>query len=91
MTILSSMLMLCLCVASAKAVGIVRMETQPIGHRSGEAPNVVEEETGSISVDGHGALLQMGSSSEDLQGQTGVPQHIPDARIPAPLLHEADR
>jgi len=57
MTILSSMLMLCFCVTSAKAVGIVRMEKDRLG--PGEAPVVVEE-TRTVFVDGHGALLQTG-------------------------------
>jgi len=88
MTILSSLLRLCLCVTGASAAGVVRRETN-VQH-SGEAQKAVEEK-GFISVGGHGALIQTGSSNEDTQGQAGVPQHIPDARIPAPLLHEADR
>jgi len=46
MTILSSMLMLCFCVTSAKAVGIVRVEK--------------EQETKIVSVDADGALLKTG-------------------------------
>lgn len=88
MTILSSLLRLCLCVTGASAAGLVRRETN-VQH-SGEAQKAVEEK-GFISANGHGALIQTGSSNEETQGQAGVPQHIPDARIPAPLLHEADR